>query len=357
MTLEFYCKEQPVYGATRKLSEEIMKIYSNVNLKISKSFNPGELYNLYGSKDGILEDYDKLWADNVKHNLKCGRKSSSMLHTSLNGYSVNQFIENKFNFAIHPKSFKPMKYSQNKHLEICKMSIAIMLAKYEELYEFEVYFCVIKILFRYFSIYSRSGTTDEIIWNVTMADINSVKNTLMSMELKEFKPYINLTGKEADIFIRHKPEFEHTNKLLPEGPEDIEEVITPGMTQKQKYHALMDAFPGLKSEMTTRRCMAKFGFTRKYNKKNQDKDMDRENLERQVDELTESLIEAEDEIRRLKDRIEYLEKHGSVTEQEEHKEEPETADDEEPVEHIEWNESMLPQEERDKINKLMGQNI
>ena len=253
MTLETYCNEHPLYGAAKAISDRAKNINSGLLLKISTRFNIMELLSLYFIGDNCIYAYlDNEWAEKVSHTINTGHKAKHILMQSIGAYSLNYFIKDKFGFTIHPKNFEFMNYSYSKFLELAKMETAMLLAKYDDLHTFEVTTACIRLLFKYFYVYNVNGMTEEKTWAVTMADINTVINTILSSDLSEFKPYTDIITPGLQILLPAGVKQQRKDKVKPTCADDLLECVDDTMSQKEKYSAVMEAW-GIKSERSVQR--------------------------------------------------------------------------------------------------------
>lgn len=161
-----------------------------------------------------------------------------------------------------------MKYSYLNFLEMAKMETAMLIYKYETVYEFEIEIAVVSLLLKYFEIYQEDMMTLQQSWTLQASEIRNVINAIMSMELSELKRYTDLI--DVSFALHRKSERKEDFKTRPTCKEDLQMCFTEGMTQTEKKIAIMEQW-NITSMRTVERLMQMYGLTRPYNKEAQPK--------------------------------------------------------------------------------------
>ena len=215
-----------------------------------------------------------------------------------------KFIADRFSFTVHNgEQFRRVNYTFDKFCEVAKMETAFLLAKYKEVYKFEVKIAVLTVLFRYFNLYSQNGYDDGFTWALEADDIFKCLNFLDGLDLKSLKLYADKIGdfvpsaKQQPIFKKPKPTCK----------DDIERCISDGMSQSDIAESIMDNWDV--SRPTAYRLMKQYGFVRQQRKSEvaeHQKQPTSDNLENV--QLQTLLVSKDYEIKKLKEEIERLKK-------------------------------------------------
>ncbi len=276
MTIQDFTTKFRPMGGMQNLSEQTDTAIRHFLQSITA--NVITPYDLVKTYNDVFDEIDLQWSKTNRHSLKCGHKSTHILLSSLCNYKLNYYISDELGFAIHPQHFERMRFTIDKATKLCLAEIAMLLAKYDELYTFEVKFAVLRIIATYFNIYTVDAITERNIWCVTAADLQTVINNVLSTELSKLQSTIDHISPNTTVTVPVKipSSIKHT-KALPQCVDDILELFTDDMSQQDKYYILIDAYSGIKSTRKAREIMQQFGLTRKYNKADNKADNKAEN--------------------------------------------------------------------------------
>lgn len=144
------------------------------------------------------------------------------------------------------------------------METAMLLSKYTDIKGFEIKIAILRLLFTYFSVYSLDAMTDAPFWTVSVEDINNVFDNILNSDVNNLSDCFSLLN-VTKIIVPQQPR-KKTVKALPQSADEILTVIDDTMTAAEKYAAIMEAWPEIKSERKAREILSQFGLSRKYNK-------------------------------------------------------------------------------------------
>ena len=265
MTILQLTKTFPIIGADFELQKCANEIISNLLIYISRGANPIETLQSYvWSQYSALNEYDDLWAKNQKHIIKSGRKSKNLMMQSFGSYRLAYYIKEKFNFDLHPKNFQFINYTYTKFYQLARMETAMLLSKYTDIKEFEIKIAILRLLFTYFSVYSLDAMTDAPFWTVSVEDINNVFDNILNSDVNSLNDCFSLLN-VTKIIVPQQPKKKPV-KALPQSADEILTVIDNSMSAAEKYAAIMEAWPEIKSERKAREILSQFGLSRKYTK-------------------------------------------------------------------------------------------
>ena len=307
MTIREISDNRKLFGAPKKVEDRANSIIDGFLEKLSfSSMSPQEIINLYFKDDSILADLESEWATHIQHNIKVGRKSEHIFMQSIGQYRLAHYIESEFNFIIHPRNFEFLSFTQSKFRELAKMEVAMLLTKYEDIHSFEVKIAILKMLFTYFRVYSINGITGLPQWNFTAADIIEVFNEILDSDLSTFKKHFDIINPCLQVLIPHGAIKPKPEKIKPTCAKDLLVVIDDSMTQQEKRHAIMVAW-NLPSERAARTYMQKYGMTRNYSKKANEKTIENNDMniiqsyEMQINQLKKQVSELQSQNERLRE--------------------------------------------------------
>lgn len=216
---------------------------------------------------------DKMWCKDVSHPLKKGSKRAKrILLQSCDGYSIDNFFEEKFGYKFHyePGAYKGVVYTYPKFLEVSKMEVAMLLCKYgDDLMRFEVEMAIVELLFSKFEvcktemIFYNEKADQQMVWTVQSGDIQKCINEILEMNIYEYTKYFNKIAPKVNIQKHARIEdSDYKRPKRPQNKQELLEVYRDGMTIKEFTQAIM-AFWGV-SERTAGRLRQKFELSRSY---------------------------------------------------------------------------------------------
>jgi len=314
MTIRHFCELSKTLGAERKIEIKGNHIFCDFLISMS-NLSPSQVLKTY---KGILSDFDDEWREYSQHHIKYGNKVKHIFLKSLGNYSLNLYIEQHFNYKIHPREFRFIRYSKEKFLELSRMEVALLLAKYEELYLYEINIAVLRVLLTYFEVFSIEAITEKPFWNVCISDINEVINIIADSDMSNFKPFFDIIKPGLQILVPHQ-QRRKTEKIRPTCTEDLLEVIDDNMNQTEKCYAIMEAW-NIKSVRSAQRIMQRFGLTNtKKRKGSEPMCMDNTNtiitqLQEEIKQLNSRITEMSAEINEKQGTIDFLQKKVKIYE-------------------------------------------
>ena len=284
-------------GAAKQLADKISQSYWNFLLKMEKC-NPVELIQNYHE---VFVNFDKEWVDVFQHTLKTGRSTKHILLRSIGTFSLDDFIANRFNFRINYTNYARMNYTYDKFRELALMETAMLFAKYSTVYEIELRLAILQALLQYFTVYECNALDGTLSWTFTSDDIQSVTDEILRSEVSILQPYINRIDTAVKIIA---PKItEKKIKYVPKSKEELLDVIEGCNSRDDKITAIMDAYPGVKSERTADRLLSQFGLTRQYRKNMNNAE---DNTSSEIESLRQENAALKEEVERLQAVIESI---------------------------------------------------
>lgn len=235
-----------------EVEKKANKISTDFVHSVKVGLSPANTVRIYLEK---INELNGLWGKCVKHNIRNGRKLSQIYVDGCNNYSMANYIAERLNFRIHHgKAFKRITYTFDKFLDLAKMEVALLISKYEEVYQFEVDIAVLQLLLKFFVVYNINGFDDNAVWTFLPDDINKLLIELYDSEMSTFERYIKKIGNFPPLvrpqgIIVHKPQIKCKD--------DIMRCINKDMSQSEKIEAIMENWDI--SRRTAYRYMSMYG--------------------------------------------------------------------------------------------------
>lgn len=105
------------------------------------------------------------------------------------------YIKERFKYIVnHGEQFKRINYTFDKFLDLAMMEVAFMIAKYNEVYAFEIDVAVVQLLFKYFNIYDVNGWDGGYSYTLSADDIYKVISTIKETDMQSLKRYADKIG-------------------------------------------------------------------------------------------------------------------------------------------------------------------
>lgn len=258
MKISNFTQQAPTAIVETVQKKAIDKVFQLTNA-IKNGFNPPDVVKRY---DEAFDEIDLMWKGCVKHNIRYGHQLSSIIVRECNHYKMTDYANERFNFKFN-KSNRRMDYTFDKFLDMSKMAVAFLVAKYKEVYTFEVEIAVVRVLLYYFDVYVALGYIDTFSFCLASDDIYKVINTILQSDMQSLKPYIDKIGDLVPT-VQIKTDYKFV-KPKPTTKEDIQRCITSDdMTQTEIVESIMENWDVCRR--TAYNLMKKYGLTRQYKK-------------------------------------------------------------------------------------------
>lgn len=226
---------------------------------IKNSYNPPDVVRMYKES---FDELDTTWKGCVKHHIRYGRQLQSIYCDCCNHYSMADYIKERYSYKVnHGEQFKRLNYTFDKFLDLAMMETAFMIAKYNEVYTFEIDVAVVQLLLRYFNVYTVNGWDGGYTYTLSADDIYKVIYTIKETDMQSLKRYAEKIGEFVPTVQPKEIEYK---KPKPTTKEDIERCITDDMTQTEIIESIMENWDV--SRRTAYRLMNRYGLTRQYKK-------------------------------------------------------------------------------------------
>lgn len=236
----------------------IDKVFQFTNA-IKNGFNPPDVVRMYKES---FDELDTTWKGCVKHRIRYGRQLQSIYCDTCNHYCMADYIKERYDFKVnHGEQFKRLNYTFDKFLDLAMMETALLIAKYNEVYTFEIDVAVVQLLLRYFNVYSVNGWDGGYCYTLAADDIYKVINTIAETDMQCLKRYADKIGEFVPTVQPKEIEYK---KPKPTTKEDIERCISDDMTQTEIIESIMENWDV--SRRTAYRLMNRYGLTRQYKK-------------------------------------------------------------------------------------------
>ncbi len=222
---------EPYAANEKQLARHAHSVYCDFLIAIENKQSPTAIINTYKS---LLQEINVTWKDTVRKHLKSGRTVKTILLQSLPSYSLSQFAQEKLNFIFHHKSgnFERMRFDTHNFIEMCKMEVAMLTAKYDKIYIFEIEIALISLMLTYFNVYSENAYTLQTQWDVKSTEVSSAINYVLNqMDVTELKAYGELIDKSLALFNSYpQNKSSKTIKTKPTCADDLQQCFIAGMT-------------------------------------------------------------------------------------------------------------------------------
>ena len=192
---------------------------------IKNSYNPPDVVRMYKES---FDELDTTWKGCVKHHIRYGRQLQSIYCDTCNHYCMADYIKERYDFKVnHGEQFKRLNYTFDKFLDLAMMETAFLIAKYNEVYTFEIDVAVVQLLLRYFNVYSVNGWDGGYTYTLSADDIYKVIYTIKETDMQSGKRYAEKIGEFVPTVQPKEIEYK---KPKPTTKEDIERCISDDMT-------------------------------------------------------------------------------------------------------------------------------
>ena len=186
MKISNFTRTAPTAIVAEVEKKAIDKVFQFTNA-IKNGFNAPDVVRMY--KDSF-DELDAMWKGCVKHHIRYGRQLQSIYCDTCNHYCMADYIKERFDFKInHGEQFKRLNYTFDKFLDLAMMEAAFLIAKYNEVYTFEIDVTVVQLLLRYFNVYSVNGWDGGYTYTLSADDIYKVIYTIKETDMQCLKRY------------------------------------------------------------------------------------------------------------------------------------------------------------------------
>lgn len=214
-------------------------------------------------------DYNKMlgeWSRKITHTYHKGtHKSSNIFVDGVRKFNLDSYILKQYNFTMHHNTpDSRMDFNKEKFYDVCCMEIAMMLCKYKQIFRFEIDAAILKVLFRYFKVYTQVYASSIYLNCIKRNDFYDVRKMLFGTTMLYYEKYRRLIPNTDFVSM---PRGGYIKKDVPTVADDITPWIEDWMTREQKCMALMEHFPGIRTKRTAIEYLKKLGFTKTNKKK------------------------------------------------------------------------------------------
>lgn len=289
--LKYYLR-QPLLGYEKDLNNFETDLFMNLTTSIKNRLNPYSIISTYFGNNSSYDLLDKEWKKNIKHNIYTGNSINSIFISQLRMFKMDKFIQEQFGFVIrYNKAF--MNYTYNKFITLCKVEIAMYIAKYgyENFFYFEFRTMIIRTLFNYLNCayLTQVNLLDEYYsWAFNVEDIFRAIDELENTELKKYLELAKQYKMTSDVHIIK--EIQNPTKLkIKRIPRSREELVALNMTMEmkasEKYQILYDNYD-IHSPSTARYYLNLYGFTDQRKNKYKNKTINKKDNNNSINDFT-----------------------------------------------------------------------
>lgn len=259
MKVSNFTQTAPTAIVAEVQKKAIDKVFQFTNA-IKNGINPPDVVRIY---DELFDELNTMWKSCVKHQIRYGRQLQSIYCDSCNHYSMADYIKERYGYKVnHGEQFKRLNYTFDKFLDLAMMETSFLIAKYNEVYAFEIDVAITQLLLRYFNVYSVNGWDGGYSYTLSADDIYKVINTIAETDMQSLKRYADKIG---DFVPTVQPKAAEYKKPKPTTKEDIERCITSDdMTQTEIVESIMANWDVCRR--TAYNLMKRYGLTRQYKK-------------------------------------------------------------------------------------------
>lgn len=236
-----------------------MKDTSEYNLSILKQFfdefegtdslNPKQF-----ALDWLKGNPSKI--DMVSHSLatdyyleiRNGYRTKEIFLTSFLSFKITDYINQKYKFQIDFKTHRLLAYNYNTYLDLCFITISMLINKYNPatLYREHIIFICIKVAITYFTLYKDND------FLINRSEISTACNELLNIQVDVYNDFACRNGFKYTEQIAVKKKRYLTR-------EQVYELIQPGDTQTDIKKKIMRWCPC--EERKARKMMHDYGLT------------------------------------------------------------------------------------------------
>lgn len=186
----------------------------------------------------LLRKYNQKWYDD-------GVRDKGRLRQRSKGIFIETFRGKRYDSLIKIATGYSAKYGQrlNFSKDIFKRAVsaqcAMQVARYGEIYAFELYAFAMEILLNYFKIYEQASV--EYDWLFDADSLSDCLNTILDFDDVNWDAYIEfLEMKDIMAEARKQAEWKPTKRFHPEKPEDILKYVDYSLTAKENMKRIQE---------------------------------------------------------------------------------------------------------------------
>ena len=244
--------------AAKQLSDAVLEMNANFKKALKGKFEkPRETVKRYKT---TLKELD----DTYKKTLLGNEKSKSGMYISQShNYSIETAMKEQFGFTVSREN-QCMNYEKDKYFKLALVEVSLLFITYEQIYDFQIRFALLKLLLQRFSFYSTNWdeTWDILCFRDGADDIETIYQWVMDTDMSDLPDITD----ESVYSIRRKtivPVLTAKDILKPKCKEELTWLFEDWMSQADKKKIIASQYHT--SESTAQRWMKKYGLLKKSN--------------------------------------------------------------------------------------------
>lgn len=227
-------KITPTPGIYMDLEREARTILFDFAIGISRNTTPVSTTNSCLRR---VDEFCNKWKMRVPKNTIRGRRCKLQIRT-MSEYSMEIMMERAFKFCFHSRtSFHRASFSHDKMREVVRMQTAFYFAKYDEVYNFEIWIASLWFLLTYFELYKKRPD-NSYEWIVNGYEIASSIEKFMDDADDTFIKYYNRLKSIPQNSIETVKM--HCSNPTPKCADDLTRFFSADMAQGDKIAAICD---------------------------------------------------------------------------------------------------------------------
>lgn len=252
-----YSQDNPNVAA-KQLSDAVSDVNANFKKALKGKFEkPWETVKRYKI---TLNELDKTYKKTLLGNEK---SKSGMYVSQSHNYSIETAMKEQFGFTVSREN-QCMNYEKDKYFKLALVEVSLLFITYEQVYDFQIRFALLKLLLQRFSFYSTNWdeTWDILCFRDGADDIETIYQWVMDTDISDLPDITD----ESVYSIRRKtivPVLTAKDIMKPKCKEDLTWLFEDWMSQADKKKIIASQYHT--SESTAQRWMKKYGLLKKSN--------------------------------------------------------------------------------------------
>ena len=244
--------------AAKQLSDAVLEMNDNFKNALKGKFEkPWETIKRYKT---TLNELDKTYKKTLLGNEK---SKSGMYIGQSHNYSIETAMKEQFGFTVSREN-QCMKYEKDKYYKLALVEVSLLFITYEQVYDFQIRFALLKLLLQRFCFYSLNWdeTWDILCFRDGADDIETIYLWVMDTDMSDLPDIID----ESVYSMRRKTivsVLTAKDIMKPKCKEDLTWLFEDWMNQSDKKKIIASQYHT--SESTAQRWMKKYGLLKKSN--------------------------------------------------------------------------------------------
>lgn len=190
--------------------------------------------------DSFLNKFDELWFDaKVRDAGRLRQRSKNIFIRSFRDKYYESLVKIATGYSV--KYGHRLHFTKDAFKKAVSAQCAMQVARYGNVYTFEVYAFAMRILLEYFEIYEQAAV--EYNWLFDDASLSDCLNTILDFDDVNWDAYMEfLEMKDVMAEARRQAKMQPIKKLKPTKREDILQFVDYSLTKKENLERIREAF-------------------------------------------------------------------------------------------------------------------